>query len=359
MARALRGVLPVSARYSRIMAAKDSGPKYTDIVKDVNEGKFLPVYLLMGEEGYYIDMVSQYIADKALRPEERDFNLDIIYGAEARGNDIINIARQYPMLAERRVVLVREFQSLQDKDTLTDYVKNPNPSTILVLCYKNGKMDARRSLCVEIKKTGIVYESKRLYDNELPDFVNAYMKRKKKEIEPAATQMLCDHVGSDLCRLVTEMEKLLMALPQNESRVGATLVEELTGMSKDFNSFELQNALGRRDILKANQIVKYFDSNPRSFALQPTLSSLFNFFSDVLMAYFAPSSSDEDIAKYLGKSTWICRQAIIPARRSYSGGKVMNIISEIRKTDAKSKGVGGNRNTDGDLLKELIFFILH
>ncbi len=359
MARALRGVLPTYARYSCIMAAKDSGPKYTDILKDVDAGKFLPVYLLMGEEGYYIDKVSQYIADKALKPEERDFNLDIIYGAEARGNDIINIARQYPMMAERRVVLVREFQSLQDKDTLTDYVKNLNPSTILILCYKNGRMDARRTLCAEIKKNGIVFDSKRLYDNELPGFVNAYMNRKKKEIEPAANQMLCDHVGSDLSRLVAEMDKLLMALPQNEIRVGASLVEELTGMSKDFNNFELQNALGNRDTLKANQIVKYFDSNPRSFALQPTLAALFNFFSDVLMAYFAPSSSDEDIAKFLGKSTWVCRQAIIPARRSYSGAKVMSIISEIRKTDAKSKGVGGNRSTPGDLLKELIFFILH
>ena len=332
---------------------------YIDIVRDVRAGKFAPVYCFMGDEDYYIDKLSQFIADQALKPEERDFNYDLLYGAETRANDIIGIARQFPMMADRRVVLVREFQALSDKETLAAYVKNPNPTTILILCHKHGKLDARRSLAQEIKRQGVLFESKRLYDRELPGFVTSYMQRRQKTIDSAAVQMLCDHVGSDLSRLVAEMDKLLMALPQGETRVGASLVEELTGMSKDFNNFELQNALAVRDVYRANQIVKYFDSNPRSFALPVTLSSLFNFFSDVLLAYFAQPQTDDAIAQYLGKSTWVARQAIIPARRNYSGKKVMDIISEIRQTDGKSKGVGGCKTSPGDLLKELVFFILH
>ena len=339
--------------------AKSEGPTYMDIVRDVQAGNFMPVYLLMGDEDYYIDMLSQFIAEQALKPEERDWNYDIMYGAETRGNDVINIARQYPMMADRRVVLVREFQSLQDKETLTAYVKSPNPSTILILCHKHGKLDGRRALGGEIKKQGVVFESKRLYDRELPGFVTAYMQRKGKAIEDAAVQMLCDHVGSDLSRLAAEMDKLLMALPEGETRVGASLVEELTGVSKDFNNYELQSALALRDVYKANQIVKYFDSNPRSFALPVTLSSLFNLFSEALLGFFAPNQTDDGIAQYLGKTTWVARQAVIPARRNYSGKKVMDILSEIRQTDAKSKGVGGCKTSPGDLLKELVFFILH
>lgn len=339
--------------------AKSEGPTYMDIVRDVQAGNFMPVYLLMGDEDYYIDMLSQFIAEQALKPEERDWNYDIMYGAETRGNDVINIARQYPMMADRRVVLVREFQSLQDKETLTAYVKSPNPSTILILCHKHGKLDGRRALGGEIKKQGVVFESKRLYDRELPGFVTAYMQRKGKAIEGAAVQMLCDHVGSDLSRLAAEMDKLLMALPEGETRVGASLVEELTGVSKDFNNYELQSALALRDVYKANQIVKYFDSNPRSFALPVTLSSLFNLFSEALLGFFAPNQTDDGIAQYLGKTTWVARQAVIPARRNYSGKKVMDILSEIRQTDAKSKGVGGCKTSPGDLLKELVFFILH
>lgn len=339
--------------------AKSEGPSYMDIVNDVRAGKFAPVYLLMGDEDYYIDKLSQYILDQALKPEERDFNFDLLYGAETRGNDVISIARQFPMMADRRVVLVREFQSLTDKETLSAYARNPNPSTVLILCHKHGKLDGRRALGGEIKKQGVVFESRRLYDRELPGFVTSYMQRKQKSIEPSAVGMLCDHVGSDLTRLAAEMDKLVMALPQGETRVGAKLVEELTGVSKDFNNFELQSALALRDVYKANQIVKYFDSNPRSFALPATLSSLFNLFSDALLAFFAPVQTDDGIAQYLGRSTWIARQAVIPVRRNYSGKKVMDIISEIRQTDGKSKGVGGCKTPPGDLLKELVFFILH
>ena len=340
--------------------AKASGTTtFASIRDEVRAGKFSPVYCLMGEENYYIDVLSQYIADHALKPEEHDWNYDLLYGAESCASDVINIARQYPMMADRRVVLVREFNAMQNKEDLVAYVRNPNPTTVLILCHKHGNLEGRRALAQEIKRQGVIFESKRLYERELPSFVADYMKQRGKVLEPAAVSMLCDHVGSDLSRLAAEMDKLLLALPEGENRVGASLVEEQTGMSKDFNNYELVNALALCDVYKANQIVKYFDSNPRSFVLQVTLIVLFNFFSDVLQAYFAPSQTDDGIAEFLGKTTWVCRQGIIPARRKYNGQKVLDIISEIRKTDAKSKGVGGCRATQGDLLKELIFFILH
>ncbi len=339
--------------------ARETGTTHLDIVKQVREGKYAPVYLLMGDEDYYIDQVSQFILDSLLRPEERDFNFDLMYGAEIRANDIINIARQFPMMAEHRVVIVREFQSLQDKEVLVSYVKNPMPSTVLVLCHKHGTLDGRKSLASEIRKNGIVMESRRLYEDRLPGFVMDYMRRHNLQIEPQAVQMLCEHVGSDLTRLAAEMDKLRLALQDGQTRVGVSLVEEQTGVSKDYNNFELQNALAIRDILKANRIVNYYNSNPKSFALTLTLSSLFSFFSDVMLAYYAPEQTEAGIAQWIGKSAWAARQAVIPARRNYSGKKVVEILAQIRQTDAKSKGVGGYKTPDGELLQELIFFILH
>lgn len=338
---------------------KETGVSYTDIVKDVKAGKFAQIYCLMGDEDYYIDKVSEYILQQALSPEEHDFNYTLLYGGETRANDVINVARQFPMMAERRVVMVREFQAMADKEMLASYAKNPCPTTVLVLCHKHGTLDKRRSLASELKKTGVLFESKRLYDNQLPGFVNNYMQQRHLTMDNYAVQMLCEHVGSDLTRLATEMDKLILALSNGETRVGVKLVEELTGMSKDYNVFELQNALALRNVYKANEIVKYFNSNPKSFAMAPVLASLFGFFSDVLLAYFSPDSSDESIAAYTGKNLWVARQALIPARRAYSGKKVLAIISEIRQIDAKSKGVGGCKTPPGELLRELIYFILH
>lgn len=341
------------------MAVKASGPSYEEIVREVKAGQFKPVYYLMGDEDYYIDRISQMIVDAALKEDERDFNLDVIYGGEANANLVIQYAQGLPMMADRRVVLLREAQQMDDREALASYVQHFNPSTILVVCHKHGKLDARRQLAQEVKKVGVLFESKRLYDSQLPGFVNSYLKAQKKDIEPAASQMLCEFVGSDLSRLSSEMDKLLLATPAGESRITASLVEEQTGMSKDYNSFELQNALAARDILKANCIVNYFNSNPRSFALPPTLSSLFGFFSDVMQGYYAPVRDENGVATWLGKSPWQIRQAILPAMRNYTGNKVIQILSEIRRTDAKSKGQGGCRTAPGDLLRELVFFILH
>lgn len=341
------------------MAAKAAGPSYEEIIRDVRAGNLSPIYYLMGEEDYYIDRLSDFIVKSVLKEEERDFNIDVIYGGETNANQVILFAQGLPMMAKYRVVLLREAQNMNDRENLASYLAHYNPSTVLVVCHKHGKLDARKELAKEVKRVGVLFESKRLADYQLPGFVTSYFKRNSMDCEAAAAQMLSEYVGSDLNRLSSEMDKLLLATPQGTTRVTPALVEEQTGISKDYNNFELQNALAARDVLKANRIVKYYDSNPRSFALPLTLASLFGFFSDVMQSYYAPSRDEASVAAWLGKSTWQIRQAILPASQRYKAVKVMQILAEIRRTDARGKGVGGDRTSPGDLLRELVFFILH
>ena len=338
------------------MAAR--GITYEDIMRDVQAKKIAPVYYLMGEEDYYIDKLSDAIVGAVLTEDEKDFNLDIVYGAETDMDKVIELAHAYPMMAERRVVLVREAQALRSVEGLEAYLSHLTPTTVLVFCHKHGKVDMRKAAAKAMQQVGVVYESKRLFDNQLPPFISQYFHQHNVDIEPQAIQMLAGHVGADLSRLTTEMDKLLLALNGNRV-VGASLVEEQTGMSKDFNDFELAAALAQRNIFRANQIVKYYQGNPRSFFITRTLTNLFTFFSDVMLAYYAPDKSDAGIAAWLDKSEWKIRQDVGPARRNYSGVKVMQILGEIRKTDAQSKGVGGCRTPHEELLQDLIFFILH
>lgn len=339
------------------MAAR--GITYDEVLRDVKAKKIAPVYYLMGDEDYYIDRLSDAVVDATLTPDERDFNLDIVYGAEVDIDKVIELAHAYPMMAERRVVLVREAQAIRSLEGLESYLAHLTPSTVLIFCHKHGKLDMRKTVAKVIQQVGVLFESKRLYDNQLPPFISHYLSQHGADIEPQAVQMIAGHVGSDLSRLTTEMDKLLLALPQGNRVVSTALVEEQTGMSKDFNDFELQAALASRNIFRANQIVKYYQGNPRSFFITKTLSSLFTFFSDVMLSYYAPDRTDAGIASWLGKTEWKVRQDIGPARRNYSGVKVMQILSEIRQTDAKSKGVGGCRTPHEELLQDLIFFILH
>ena len=338
------------------MAAK--GITYDDILRDLKAKKVAPVYYLMGDEDYFIDKLSDAIVEAVLTEDEKDFNLDILYGAEAEMDKVIELAHAYPMMAEKRVVLVREAQAMRSIEGLETYLAHLTPTTVLIFCHKHGKLDTRKAAAKAIQQVGVIYESKRLYDNQVASFISQYLHKHNVDIEPQAIQMLASHVGSDLSRLTTEMDKLLLAL--NGGRVvGASLVEEQTGVSKDFNDFELQSALAQRNIFRANQIVKYYQGNPRSFFITRTLTNLFTFFSDVMLAFYAPEKNDAGIAAWLGKPEWKIRMDIGPARRNYSGVKVMQILSEIRKTDAQSKGVGGVRTPHEELLQDLVFFILH
>lgn len=340
------------------MAKKAGGISYEEIVRQVRAGDFKPIYYLMGDEPYYIDRVSDYIVEQALKEEERDFNLTILYGPQTTGEEVVNAAKRYPMMAERQVVVVREAQSLEHREMLSYYVQKPLASTVLIICHKNGTLDRRTNLAKEIQKAGIIFESNKLYDRELPTFATSYVRRKGSEIAPDACMILCEHVGADLNRLAGELDKLIVAVGEGK-RIDAQAIQDNIGISKEYNSFELVAALSMRDVVKSNRIVKYFDSNPKNFALQPTLSTLFKFYTDLMLAYYSPVKSEQGIADWLGQSTWQVKRNVLPAMRMYSAMKVYEIIGEIRRTDAASKGVGGQKTSDGDLLKELVFQILH
>lgn len=341
------------------MAAKKEGVTYEEIVRAVRAGNFSPVYYLMGEESYYIDKVSEFIVDSALKEEERDFNLTVCYGADVTADEVVNAAKRFPMMAQRQVVWVREAQNLQGKERLSFYLEHPQPTTVLILCHKHGVLDRRKKLASDIQKAGILFESKKLYESQLPGFVSAYLRRKGVAMEQNAVMMVCESVGSDLSRLSGELDKLVLALPEGETRIGASFVERHVGISKEFNNFELVSALVAKDVLKVNRIVKYFNDNPKNFSLQLTLSVMFGFFSNLMLAYYAPKRTEEGIAEWTEQPRWQVGRNILPAMRNYTGVKVMQIIGKLRETDAKSKGVGNTMATPGDLLKELAYFILH
>lgn len=332
---------------------------YEDIAKDIKNGKFAPVYLLMGEEDYYIDRISDYIVEKALDENEKEFNLTIMYGLDTDMASVVNNAKRYPMMSEHQVVVVKEAQNLRSWEELSFYMQKPLTSTILVFCYKHGTLDRRKKIVAEIEKNGVVFESKKLKENLLPGFITTYMKRRKMEIDDTATQLMAEFVGNDLNRLAGELDKLIITMPKDRNRITPVEIERNIGISKDYNNFELKNALITKDTLKANKIVKYFSDNPKSNPLQPTLALLFNYFSNLMVAYYAPERTENGVAAYLGlKSPWLAKE-YIAGMKAYTGVKVMNIITQIRLCDARSKGIGNVSLSPGELLRELVYFILH
>lgn len=332
---------------------------YEEIVRNVKNKVYSPIYFLMGEEDYYIDRISDYIMDSVLTDTEKEFNQTVLYGADTDIATVINGAKRYPMMSKYQVLVVKEAQNLKNLDELVYYLQKPMPSTILVICYKHGVLDRRKKLTAEIEKAGVLFESKKLKDAQLPGFISSYLKRKQVEIEPKAAEMMAEFVGTDLNRMAGELEKLIITLPSGQKRITPEQIERNIGISKDYNNFELRNALIAKDILKANQIVNYFEENPKSNPLQVTLAVLFNFYANLMLAYYAPEKTEQGITAQLGlRSAWQAKDYMLAMRR-YTGVKVMQIIGAIRMCDAKSKGIGNASTPDGELLRELIFMILH
>ena len=332
---------------------------YEEIARDLKNRNYKPIYYLMGEESYYIDKISEYISQTVLTEEEKGFNLTVMYGADTDIASIINAAKRYPMMSEYQVVIVKEAQNVKEMENLVYYVQKPLPSTILVICHKHGTLDRRKKLAATIEKVGVLFESKKIKDTQLSGFITSFLKRKSVDIEPKAAEMMAEFVGTDLSRMAGELEKLVLTLPAGQMRITPEQIERNIGISKDYNNFELKNAIIARDVLKANKIIKYFDENPKTNPIQATLSVLFNFFSNLMLVYYAPDKSEQGIASMLGlKNTWQAKE-YLAAARVFSGVKVMQIIGEIRYCDAQSKGVDNVSLKDGDLLRELIFKILH
>jgi len=326
------------------------------ILTDIKNGNVKPIYFLMGEEPYYIDGISDYIEKTILTEEEKGFNQMVLYGRDVTIDEIVSNAKRYPMMAEKQVVIVKEAQDLSRTiENLISYVENPQPTTVLVLCYKYKKLDARKKLAKAIKKDNVLFESKKLYENQVPDWIRRVLAGKGYTITPKAAQMLTEFLGNDLGKVNNELEKLQLIIKPSE-QITPQLIEENIGISKDFNNFELQNSIGEKDIKKAFAIVQYFGQNQKNHPMIMTVALLYSFFSK-LLKYHALSNKG-DAAKALGVSPYFIKD-YQTAARNYPMRKVSAIISAIRDADLKSKGVGAANIHQGDLLKELLVRIFN
>lgn len=326
------------------------------IISDIKQGTIAPIYFLMGEEPYYIDGISDYIEDNLLSEEEKGFNQMVLYGRDVTIEDIVSNAKRYPMMAERQVVIVKEAQELSRTiENLVSYVENPQPTTVLVICYKYKKLDARKKLAKAIKKSGVLFESNKLYENQVPDWIRRVLAGKGYTITPKASQMLTEFLGNDLSKVNNELEKLQLIIKPGE-QITPQIVEENIGISKDFNNFELQSAIATKDIKKAFGIVQYFGQNPKNHPIVMTVALLYSFFSKLLKYH---SISDKSTApKALGVNPYFIKE-YQEAARNYPMKKVSAIVSAIREIDMKSKGVGAANLSQGDLLKELLVKIFN
>jgi DNA polymerase III subunit delta len=328
------------------------------IVNDIKAGNIKPIYFLMGEEPYYIDKLSDYIEQNVLSEDEKAFNQTILYGRDVTIEDIVSTAKRYPMMAERQVVIVKEAQDLiKTIDKLDNYAENPMPSTVLVFCYKYKTLDKRKKLPKLISKSGVLYESKKLYENQVGDWIKRVLAGKKYSIEPKANAMLVEFLGNDLAKINNELEKLQIILPK-DSTITPKHIEENIGFSKDFNNFELLNALGSKNQLKAYQIVQYFSDNQKANPLVVTTSTVFGFFIKLLKYHGLKDRNPKNVATVLGVSPFFLKDYDV-ALKNYPMRKVSQIVSYLREIDVKSKGVGANALPQSDLLREMLFKIFN
>lgn len=339
------------------MAKKDYST-YDQVFTDLRKKAFSPVYFLMGEEPYYIDLISDYIQNNVLGEAEKEFDQTILYGKDVEISTVINAAKRYPMMGQQQVLIVKEAQLIKNWDDLVHYFKNPLKSTILVFCFKYGTPDKRKKWFVDLEKIAVIYESTKLRDYEIGTWITKYAKSKNVAIEDKAVAMLSEYLGTDLSKIAHELEKLVITKPANIASITPDLIEKNIGISKDFNVFELQAALINRDVLKANRIIRYFAENKKANPLVVVLSQLFKFFSDLMIFHYLPDKSQGSAASELKINPYFVKD-FQKASQVFGAWKTMNIITYIRETDARYKGIDNPSTEEGDLMKELIFKILH
>ncbi len=328
------------------------------IVNDIKTGNIKPIYFLMGEESYYIDKLSEYIEKKVLTEEEKGFNQTVLYGRDVTIEDIVSTAKRYPMMAERQVVIVKEAQDLvRTIDKLESYAENPMPTTVLVICYKYKSLDKRKKVTKLIAKNGVVFESKKLYENQVGDWIKRVLAGKKYTIEPKATAMLVEFLGTDLSKINNELEKLQIILPVG-SVINPMHIEENIGFSKDFNVFELRKALGERNQLKAYTIAENFAQNPKDNPMVVTTSLVFGFFIQLLKYHGLKDRNPKNVAAVIGVNPFFLKEYDV-ALKNYPMKKVSQIVAALRDIDVKSKGVGANALSQSDLLREMLYKIFN
>jgi DNA polymerase-3 subunit delta len=331
---------------------------HQNIIKDLKNKVYHPIYFLTGEEPYYIDMISDYIEKKVLDETEKDFNQTVLYGKDTDIGTIISEAKRYPMMANHNVVIVKEAQHLaKELDLLESYLENPTTSTILVFCYKYKKIDGRKSIGKKLKKKAVFLDSKKLYDNQVPDWISQNLKARNYTITPQANILIAEFLGTELSKIANELNKLTINLTEG-SNITPEIVEQNIGISKDFNNFELNNALGAKNVLKANQIINHFAKNEKDHPMVVTIGVLYGFFSNLLKLHYLKDKSQNNIAAELRVHPFFVKD-YQTAVRNYPIKKAVKIIEYLRDYDLKSKGVNSSSTTKGELLKELVFKILH
>lgn len=335
----------------------------SQIISDIKSGQYAPVYFLQGDEPYYIDLISGLVEQHALDEAAKGFNQIILYGKDVRVNDVLGNAKRFPMMSDRQVVIVKEAQSIIDlgkeagDQAFIHYLENPLPSTILVICYKHKKMDRRKALFKSFDKHAVVLTSTKLYDNQVPDWIRNYFREKEFNITDKSIFMIAEYIGNNLERLANEIDKMLINFKEKEE-INDHHIQKYIGISKEYNAFELQKAVAQKELVKANKIIHYFEANPKSNPVIPIISLLFSFFSKLLMLHATPDKSDNNLASVLKVNRFFIRD-YTQAARNYPPNKVIQVIHDLRHADLQSKGVNAANLPDGQILKELIFKIMH
>ncbi len=331
---------------------------YEQLIGELKSKTYKPLYFLHGDEPYYIDRVTDFITHHVLTEAEQSFNQTIVYGKDSDAAQVINLAKRFPMMSSHQVVVLKEAQELKDFETLIHYVENPQPSTLLVINYKYKSPDKRKKVFKALEKNSVSFQSKKLYDNQVPGWISGYTSNRKYRIEPKAAALLAEFLGSDLSRIANEVEKLIIAIGDKAQTISSSHVEENIGISKDYNQFELQNALGKKDVLKTNRIIAYFAENQKNHHITQTISSLYYFFTKLLMIHYIKDRSKQNVAATLKVNPYFVQDYETAARR-YPAAKLVDIISLLRVYDMRSKGYHGSTTPAGELLRELVFKILH
>jgi len=330
---------------------------FEEIISNLQKKIYHPIYFLMGEETYFIDKISDYIADNVLTDAEKGFNQTVLYGKDTEPHMIIANARRFPMMANYQVIIVREAQNIKKIEELETYARNPLNSTILVINYKYKTLDKRKTFPKLLDQKGVLFESKKIYDNQLPTWISTYLKSQQYTISPQAAAMISEFLGADLSKVANELDKLIISLPVG-TQITPDHIEKNIGISKEFNVYELQNALGDRDLLKANRIINYFGANPSSNPVPVVISSLFSYFSKILNYHFLEDKSQNNVASVLQVHPFFVK-TYVAAAKNYNIKKLVEIVSILREYDMKSKGFGNISASPADLQREMVYRILH
>jgi DNA polymerase III subunit delta len=328
------------------------------ILSDLKKKNYRPVYFLTGEEPYFIDLISDYIESNVLDEAEKEFNQSVLYGKDITCLDIVSEAKRYPLMSDHLVVIVKEAQNIRDIEKLDSYISQPAPNTILVICYKYKTLDKRTSFAKKVDKNALLLDSKKLYDNQIPDWIINFLKEKNYRADEKALVLLTEYLGSNLSKIANELNKLMINLPIG-GQITTDHIEKFIGISKDYNVFELQSALGKKDVMKANKIINYFAANTKENPLVVIIGTLFSYFSKILTFHYLENKNDQKaVASALKVNPFFVKDYMVAAR-NFDIRKTVEIVSILREYDAKSKGVENVSASEGDLMKEMIFKILH